>query len=88
MNTKTEMIVIYGTAWCGDCKRAKAYFDRNQIPYEWIDIDRNPDARTFVEQTNHGNRSVPTIVFPNGDILVEPRESELAARFAEKASQN
>ena len=81
MNSTPEIITIYGTTWCGDCKRARAFFEKNQIAYQWIDIDRDPAARQFVEKVNHGNRSVPTIVFPNGDLLVEPRESQLVARF-------
>lgn len=81
MDTSTETIKIYGTTWCGDCRRAKAFFDKNQIPYAWIDIDRDPAARQLVEQLNHGNRSVPTILFPDGSILVEPRESQLVAKF-------
>ncbi len=86
MNIPSETIIIYGTSWCGDCRRARAFFDKNQIAYQWIDIDRDPAARQLVEKINHGNRSVPTIVFPDGDILVEPRESQLIARFGIQAA--
>jgi mycoredoxin len=76
-----ELAIIYGTTWCGDTRRARSIFDRYHIPYEWIDIDRNPEGRKFVEQTNRGYRSVPTILFPDGSILVEPGEDELRKKL-------
>jgi len=77
-----DLVIIYGTSWCGDSRRARSLFDRHHIPYEWVDIDRNPAGRMFVEQTNRGYRSVPTIVFPDGSILVEPGEDELRKKLA------
>jgi mycoredoxin len=65
-------IVIYGTAWCGASNRARRLLDQNQIPYTFVDIDKDDDGRRFVQEVNHGYRSVPTIVFPDGSILVEP----------------
>lgn len=35
----------------------------------------------FVEQTNKGMRSIPTIVFPDGSVLVEPSNAELAEKL-------
>lgn len=72
-----KVIVMYGTAWCYETKRARAVFDQNHIPYEYVDIDYDPDARKYVETVNHGYRSVPTIVFPDGSMLVEPSTAEL-----------
>jgi len=65
-------IRVYGTRWCGDTIRALKILDKNQVRYEWIDIDKDPKAEKFVKATNNGYRSVPTIVFPDGSILVEP----------------
>jgi mycoredoxin len=65
-------IKVYGTTWCGDSRRARQFFETNHIDYEWIDIEKDPEAVKFVEETNHGYRSVPTIVFPDGTILTEP----------------
>ena len=77
----TQTIKFYGTTWCGDCRRAKANFAEMGIPYLWIDIDQNPQAAEFVKQTNHGMRSVPTIIFPDGSILVEPDSENLRAKL-------
>jgi mycoredoxin len=81
MGDETQKIIVYGTAWCPDCRRAKRMLDQNSVSYVWIDIDNDAEGRKFVEKTNHGNRSVPTIVFPDGSILVEPSDSELKAKL-------
>ena len=78
---ETLPIKFYGTTWCGDCRRAKTIFAELQIPYMWIDIDQNPQAAEFVKQINHGMRSVPTIIFPDGSILVEPDSESLRAKL-------
>jgi mycoredoxin len=72
-----DEIVIYGTHWCGDCSRARRYFDRFNINYKWIDIDNDSEAEALVYSINHGFRSVPTIIFPDGSIIVEPSDYQL-----------
>jgi mycoredoxin len=76
-----DEIVLYGTTWCYQSKQSKSIFDRNNIPYRWVDIDKDPEGRAFVEKTNHGFRSVPTIVFQDGSILVEPSEKVLKQKL-------
>lgn len=76
----SQDILVYGTIWCGDTRRARYYLDHNHIPYQFIDIEKNLEGRSLVEKINHGNRSVPTIIFPDQSILVEPSEPELAAK--------
>ena len=74
-------ITVYGTDWCGDCVRARHILDGRGIPYEWIDINRDAEARRYVVQVNNGYRSVPTIVFQDGTVLVEPSNAELEAKL-------
>ncbi len=74
-------ITIFGTGWCGDCAWVRRYFDRNHIDYQWVDIDRDSQGEEFVLATNHGMRSVPTIVFSDGSILVEPNDRELVDKL-------
>lgn len=80
--TVEKRIVLYGTTWCGDCRRARAYLESKEIPYEYIDIGADAQAAAFVMKVNRGFRSVPTIVFPDGSILVEPSTRELAQKIA------
>jgi glutaredoxin-like protein len=76
-----KTITIFGTWWCGDCLRTRRYFNRNQIIYKWVDIDQDEVGEEFVLSTNNGMRSVPTIVFSDGSILVEPSDTELQLKL-------
>ena len=75
-------ITVYGTTWCGDCRRAKLFLDTRKIGYDWVDIEEDAQAAMKVMEINGGYRSVPTIVFEDGSILVEPSNAELAQKFA------
>jgi glutaredoxin-like protein len=81
MSQENGKITLYGTTWCFESRRARRMLDDNNIAYEWIDIDEDADGRKYVESVNRGNRSVPTIVFPDGSILVEPSTSELTRKL-------
>ena len=76
-------IQVYGTKWCPDCLRVKRVFGRKQITYAWHDIEEDEQLSTYVEKVNGGHKSVPTIVFPDGSILVEPSNTELENKLAE-----
>lgn len=51
--------------------------DGQGVEYEYINIEEVPGAAEEVEKINKGMQSIPTIVFPNGKILVEPSDAEL-----------
>ena len=74
-------IKVYGADWCGDCRRAKSFLDAHGIPFEWIDVQDDPEAREVVERLNDGKRIIPTIIFQDGSILVEPSNSQLARKL-------
>lgn len=76
-----EQITVYGTVWCPDCKRAKQFFGEQRVPYVNIDIEQDAEAMAFVEKVNNGMRIIPTIVFGDGSILVEPSNAELAKKL-------
>jgi glutaredoxin len=79
--TNAKTIMFYGTAWCPDCMRARAFLDKQRVAYVNVDIDQNAEGRVVVEKLNRGNRSVPTIVFPDGSSLVEPSNAQLAQKL-------
>jgi thioredoxin reductase (NADPH) len=76
-----EVVTVYSTVWCPDCKRAKQFFGEQRVPYINVDIEQDPAAMAYVEELNNGMRIVPTIVFPDGSMLVEPSNADLAARL-------
>ncbi len=70
-------IILYGTSWCPMTARAKRYLVECGAEFTWCDIEEDPVGCAYVEKVNRGNRSVPTILFPDGSILVEPSTDEL-----------
>ena len=76
-----EQIKIYGTSWCPDCARTKQVFNKLKIPFDWIDIDKDKPAAAEVQKINGGFKSVPTIVFADGSVLVEPGNTELEQKL-------
>ncbi|HEY8680154.1 MAG TPA: glutaredoxin domain-containing protein [Candidatus Dormibacteraeota bacterium] len=76
------MIKVYATTWCGDCRMAKHVLESRAIAYEYIDIDLAPEAAELVQRLNGGFRTVPTILFPDGRVLVEPTRIELEEALA------
>jgi mycoredoxin len=46
--------------------------ERENIPFRIVDIEHDAEAARFVEHQNSGNRTVPTVVFPNGTVMTNP----------------
>ncbi len=74
-------IVLYGTTWCGDCKRSKQFLAEQRVPYTFVDVDTDLEGLAIVESHNEGKHVIPTIVFPDGSVLLEPSNAELAAQL-------
>src|SRR5258708_1637267 len=73
----SQRLKIYTTTSCGDCRMAKAVLDRAGVEYEEVNIDGDPEAAATVLAINGGYTTVPTILLPNGHVLVEPSRREL-----------
>lgn len=73
---------MYTTEYCSDCHRAKAFFEANKVDYLQVRLEGNEEATEFVIKVNNGSQSVPTIVFPDGSVLVEPSWEELIEKAA------
>ena len=74
-------IKVIGATWCPDCKRAKTFLGQHRISYDWVDMESDPSAVEEVERLNDGKRIIPTIIFPDGTILTEPSNDELADKL-------
>jgi thioredoxin reductase (NADPH) len=76
-----EPIRVYGASWCPDCRRAKRFLGDQRVPFEWHDIEVDPDGVKIVQERNNGNNVIPTIIFPDGSHLAEPSNEELAEKI-------
>ena len=74
-------ITVYGAPWCPDCRRSKQFLGEQRIPFSWVDIDQDQEGREYVQRANEGRQIIPTIVFEDGSILVEPSNADLAAKL-------
>ena len=75
-------LTIYSTTWCGYCHRLMSQLDREGIAYTSINIEQDPEAAAFVEGVNGGNQTVPTVKFPNGNVLTNPSAAQVKAELA------
>ncbi|RHW28627.1 mycoredoxin [Nocardioides immobilis] len=73
---------MYTTPWCGYCRRLKGQLDREGITYEVVDIEQHPEAIAIVEAANHGNQTVPTLVFDDGTALTNPSVAQVKGKIA------
>ncbi len=72
-------VVVYGTGWCRDSRRTVRWLDEARVPYRFVDLDRDSSARAHVRTLQRGGRQVPTVVLPDGSVLVVPSPDDLAA---------
>lgn len=79
-------VSVYGSRTCPDTNRATEYLDGQGVPYEFKDVDQNPEYNDFIAGLNHGKRVMPTIRVENSN-LINPSQTELAQAI-EKASAN
>ncbi|HWL35106.1 MAG TPA: mycoredoxin [Frankiaceae bacterium] len=80
-----DELVMFTTTWCGYCVRLKRFLDRESISYSEVNIEDDPDAAAFVMSVNGGNRTVPTLRFPNGAALTNPSPAEVLAELSRTA---
>ena len=73
-------IRVAGTLWSATSHRVKEFLARSQIPYRWLDIERDSETRTLVESLDEREGRLPVIFFPDGSTLIEPDISTLAEK--------
>jgi thioredoxin reductase (NADPH) len=60
---------------------AKEFLSRNQVPYQWIDIDQDQPMRELVSSLTGGLSKLPVVLFPDGTHLDAPTNLELADKI-------
>jgi mycoredoxin len=54
-------LTVYSASWCRDCREAKRFLDKHNIPFTEIDIEATPGAADEVLE-NVGKRAIPQFV--------------------------
>lgn len=69
-------IIVYGTSWCGMSQMIRRYLDKNSIPYQYFELEDNPEAIRRLKWVTGGYAHHPTVII-SGQALVEPSMEEL-----------
>jgi thioredoxin reductase (NADPH) len=74
-------IRVAGTLWSSNSHTVKDFLARNQIPYQWLDIELDTDARNLVESVTEGAHRLPVVFFPDGNTLIDPSIQDVAEQI-------
>jgi thioredoxin reductase (NADPH) len=76
-----EGLRILGHRWSSQTHALKDFLARNQAPYQYFDVELDPNTRTLMEQFGLQDDALPAVILPEGDVMVRPQPSEMAARI-------
>jgi mycoredoxin len=74
-------LIIYGHDYCGQCWALKSALDEKGVAYEWRDVLNEPRHQVRLKELARGYLSVPTVVFEDGTVMVEPWPNKVLARL-------
>jgi thioredoxin reductase (NADPH) len=75
----SDRIQVVGHRWSRESHDARDFLARNQVPYRWLDVERDDEGRRLLAAAD-GDAALPMVLFPDGSVLQQPTLSELAER--------
>jgi thioredoxin reductase (NADPH) len=73
-------IRVVGTLWSAKSHHVKDFLARSQVPYQWLDYEKDEEAKKLIELDSGKELRLPTLFFPDGSTLVDPDLSTLAEK--------
>jgi thioredoxin reductase (NADPH) len=76
---------VVGHRWAPDSHITRDFLGRYQVPYQWLDVETNPEAQRVLDAAGVGEPQaldgsmLPLVVLPDGQTLRHPSVAELAA---------
>ena len=70
---------VVGHRWSARSSQVREFLARNQVPYRWYAADE-PEGRRLLEAAGADGLTLPLVITPDGDALIEPSDPELASR--------
>ncbi|TMC57338.1 MAG: response regulator, partial [Chloroflexota bacterium] len=74
-------IRVAGTLWSASSHTIKDFLARSQIPYQWLDIEQDAEARALVDAVSNEQHHLPVLFFPDGSTLINPHITTVAAKI-------
>ena len=75
-----EGIRIVGSRWSPQSYAARDFLVRNQVPYQWVDIDEDAATRKLVQSVAGESPRLPVVLLLDGSHLIAPTTTELAEK--------
>ncbi len=73
-----EGVRVYGTTWSPTTYEMKAFLARNEVPYLFLDIDRDADAAAAADNAAPGSTVLPVVILQDNTALLNPDKAEVA----------
>ncbi len=83
-----EGIRIVGHRWSSESHAMRDFLARNQVPYQWLDIDADPEATQLLALSGHGASDLPVVVLPDGAAIARPTMPDVAGRIGLRRTSN
>jgi thioredoxin reductase (NADPH) len=74
-------IRVVGHRWAPASHDVRDFLSRNEIAYEWLDLDSDPRAAQVLATVAGGQPRLPLVQFPDGSYLEAPSAIDLAAKI-------
>lgn len=80
-----EGIRVVGNRWSPHSHQVKDFLARNQVPYQWMDIELDAEAAQLVKYAEAGERqTLPLVLFPDGTQILQPSNLQIAEKIGLK----
>ncbi|QMS86241.1 FAD-dependent oxidoreductase (plasmid) [Nostoc edaphicum CCNP1411] len=79
-----EGIRVIGSRWSPKSHQIKDFLARNHVPYQWLDIETEEEARQWVIYTQCDTAHLPLLMFPDGLFLTQPTHVQIAEKIGLK----
>src|SRR5580658_2482099 len=79
-----EGIRVLGTRWSSRSYDLREFMARNQVPYQWIDVEAastDPEVRRLIDSLGPEAETLPLILFPDGQRIKEPSQQVIADKL-------
>jgi len=77
---------LVGHQWSPRSHEIKDFLASNLIPYRWLDVAGNPDARVLLDAAGVGADELPALFFEDGSVLLSPEPRQVAERLGRPLS--
>ncbi|MBR8835847.1 MAG: FAD-dependent oxidoreductase [Stigonema ocellatum SAG 48.90 = DSM 106950] len=76
-----EGIRVIGNRWSPHSHQAKDFLARNQVPYQWMDIELSPEAQQLAAYADCDQLHLPLVLFADASSLMQPTNVEIAEKI-------